>query len=162
MSVYLDTNVFYNAYCPVENSELADWILNLLTPNFQGITSEWTLLEMFRALKKQVNLEKIEEKVAKVVLDFFLSEIGEMSKNKQLKLIPVTKSSIISSRKQIFKHNLYAADALHATVALASKVESFITFDRDFKGNLGTIPILNPVDQEFKKKIQISGSREKF
>ncbi|MFX1286058.1 MAG: type II toxin-antitoxin system VapC family toxin [Promethearchaeota archaeon] len=153
MGVYLDTNIFYNAYCPVENNALADWLLNQLTPNFQGITCEWTILEMFRALKKQANLGKIEEKAAKLALDFFLSELGEMVEEKVLKIIPVTRSAIMASRKQIFDHNLYAADALHAAIALASQVKSFITFDSDFRGNLEIIPILNPVDPEFKEKI---------
>ena len=155
MGVYLDTNIFYNAYCPVENNFLADWLLDQLTPRFQGVTCEWTILEMFRALKKQVNLEKIEEKAAKIALDFFLSELGEMTEEKKLKIIPVTRSAIMASRKQIFNHNLYAADALHATIALASQVELFITFDRDFRGNLETIPILNPIDPEFKEKVII-------
>ncbi len=152
MGVYLDTNIFYNAYCPVENNALADWLIEQLTPKFQGVTCEWTILEMFRALKKQVNLEKIEEKAAKIALDFFLSELGEMAEEKVLKIIPVTRSAIMASRKQIFEHNLYAADALHAAIALASQVKLFITFDSDFSGNLESIPILNPIDPEFKEK----------
>ena len=152
MGAYLDTNVFYNAYCPVENNALADWILDQLTPKFQGVTCEWTILEMFRALKKQVNLDKIEEKTAQVALDFFLSEIGEMTKENVLEIIPVTRSAIMASRKQIFEYNLYAADALHATIALASQVQLFITFDGDFRGNLHTIPILNPSDPGFKSR----------
>ena len=152
MGVYLDTNIFYNAYCPVENNALADWLIEQLTPKFQGVTCEWTILEMFRALKKQVNLEKIEEKAAKIALDFFLSELGEMAEEKVLKIIPVTRSAIMASRKQIFEHNLYAADALHAAIALASQVKLFITFDSDFRGNLETIPISNPIDPEFKEK----------
>lgn len=153
MGVYLDTNIFYNAYCPVENNILADWLLDQLAPRFQGVTCEWTILEMFRALKKQINLEKIDEKAGKIALDFFLSELGEMSAEKQIKIIPVTRSAIMASREQIFNHNLYAADALHATIALASHVEFFITFDKDFRGNLETIPILNPIDPKFKEKV---------
>lgn len=152
MGVYLDTNIFYNAYCPVENNALADWILNQLTPKFQGVTCEWTILEMFRALKKQVNLGKIGEKAAKTTLDFFLSELGEMSEEKVLQIIPVSRSAVMAARKQIFEHNLYAADALHAATALASQVKLFITFDSDFRGNLEIIPILNPLDRDFKEK----------
>lgn len=151
MGVYLDTNIFYNAYCPVENNALADWILNQLTPEFQGVTCEWTILEMFRALRKQVNLEKIEVKAAKLALDFFLAELGEMTEENVLKIIPVTRSAIMASRKQIFNHNLYAADALHAAIALASQVKMFITFDSDFHGDLGLIPILNPIVPNFKE-----------
>ena len=152
MGVYLDTNIFYNAYCPVESNALADWVLNQLTPKLQGITCEWTILEMFRALKKQVNLGTIGEQAAKVALDFFLSELGELSEEKKLKIVPVTRSAIMASRKQIFEQNLYAADALHATTALASQTQLFITFDSDFRGNLESIPILNPADSDFKDK----------
>ncbi|MHA1169032.1 MAG: type II toxin-antitoxin system VapC family toxin [Candidatus Hodarchaeales archaeon] len=157
MKTYLDTNVFYNAYCPVENNDLADWILDQLTPTFQAITSEWTLLEMFRALKKQVNLGKIAEKEAKTTIDFFLSEISEMSVKNKLELIPVTQFMIIASKRRVFNDNLYAADALHATVAIISNVNSFITFDRDFKVNLGNILILNPQDPGFKDAFSFQG-----
>ena len=146
MEVYLDTNIFYNAYCPVENNALADWLLNQLTPKFQGITCEWTILEMFRALKKQVNLGKIEEKDAKIALDFFISELGEMTEEKVLKIIPVTRSAIMASRKQIFDHNLYAADALHTVTAQASQVKMF-------RGKLELIPIINPLEPDFKERI---------
>jgi len=53
MPIYIDTNVFYNAYCPNEERFAADWLLKQLIPEFPGITSEWTIAEMFRALKKQ-------------------------------------------------------------------------------------------------------------
>jgi predicted nucleic acid-binding protein len=107
---------------------------------------------MFRALKKQVNLERIEEKAAKIALDFFLSELGEMVEEKVLEIIPVTRSATMAARKQIFEHNLYAADALHAAIALTSQVKMFITFDSDFRGNLEVIPILSPIEPDFKKK----------
>ena len=151
--VYLDTNIFYNAYCPVENNVLADWLINQLTPQFQGVTCEWTILEMFRALKKQVNLEKIAEKDAKLALDFFLAELGEMNEEKILRLVPVTRSAIIASRKIIFANNLYAADAIHASIALTSQVELFISFDSDYRANLGSIPILSPLDSHFKSTL---------
>ena len=150
MKVYLDTNIFYNAYCPVESNDIADWILDQLNPKIQGVTSEWTLLEMFRALKKQVNLNKIEEKEAKLTLDFFLSEIGEMTETEKIVILPITRSMIIGSRRHVFDYNLYAADALHATVAVLSQVTYFITFDGDFSMKLGDIPILNPNDSEFR------------
>jgi len=152
--VYLDTNVFYNAYCPVENNEIADWILDQLNSNIQGVTSEWTILEMFRALKKQVNLKKIEAKDAKTTIDFFLSELGEMNESERIKILPITRSMIINSRKHVFDNNLYAADALHATVAVLSQVNYFVTFDGDFKVNLGDIPILNPNDPKFREILQ--------
>lgn len=153
MEVYLDTNVFYNAYCPVEDNALADWLLDQLSPTFPGVTCEWTILEMFRALKKQVNLETIEADAAKITLDFFLSELGEMTEKKALVIIPVTRSAIMASRKQIFEHNLYAADALHASIASSALVKAFITFDGDFNANIGDIPIWNPTGSKFKDKI---------
>jgi predicted nucleic acid-binding protein len=153
VTLYLDTNVFYNAYCPVEHHESADWLLTQLTESFNGITCEWTLIEMFRALKKQVNLGYIAEEDAIVALDFFLSDVGELSQKRVLKLVSVSRSAIIASRKQIFERNLYAADALHATIAMASEVRGFITYDSDFRGNLGVVPLINPTDSSFKNRI---------
>ncbi|MGC9778422.1 MAG: type II toxin-antitoxin system VapC family toxin [Candidatus Heimdallarchaeota archaeon] len=153
MTLYLDTNVFYHAYCPAENSSVVDWLFNELRPKFQAITSEWCLIEIFRAFKKQVNLGSIDEKDAQIALDYFLSDVGEMTKQKLLKLVPVTNALIVASRDVIFKYNLYAADALHSITALKSSVKAFITFDSDFKTNLGPIPILNPSLHDFKAKI---------
>ncbi len=75
-----------------------------------------------------------------------------MAEEKLMKIIPVTRSAIMASRRQIFEHNLYGADALHAATALASQVKLFITFDSDFRGNIELIPILNPIEPSFKKK----------
>ncbi|MHA2294369.1 MAG: type II toxin-antitoxin system VapC family toxin [Candidatus Hodarchaeales archaeon] len=154
MLIYLDTNVFYNAYCPVEDSTIADWLLNQLTEDFLGVTCEWMIIEMFRALKKQVNLDKIDEQGAEVAVDFFLTDIAEMIQKRKLLLVSVTKADIIASRKQIFSKNLYAADALHATIAIDQQVNAFITYDRDFKGELGVmIPTINPSQESFKEKL---------
>ena len=70
---YIDTNVFYNAYCPVDDAETSDWFLNQLSTTNKGITSEWTNTEFFRALKKQVNLRTIEEQDAELIVDYFLT-----------------------------------------------------------------------------------------
>ena len=153
MSLYLDTNVFYNAYCPIEDASPVDWLFSQLHLDFPAITSEWFLIEMFRAIKKQVNLESIAKKDAEITLDYFLSDVGEMVKNKVLILIPVSQTLIIASRELIFTYNLYAADALHAITALKLETKAFITFDSDFKAPLGNIPILNPSTNNFKSEI---------
>ena len=54
---------------------MADWILNQISSNFPAFTSEWTIAEMFRELKKQVNLDRIEEDDAQVAINLFLSDI---------------------------------------------------------------------------------------
>ena len=153
MNIYLDTNVFYLAYCPIEDCDVADWILTQLTSEFQGVTSEWTLIELFRALKKQVNLGKILEKDAKLTIDFFLTEIGEMSQKQTIQLVPITRQAIMTSRRQIFQKNLYVADALHAVIAIIMNVKAFITFDGDFKGDLNTVRLLNPSEKSFKNTL---------
>ncbi len=99
MSLYLDTNVFYHAYCPIEDQERADRLLKQLSKEFQGVTCEWMIIEMFRALKKQANLGTIEEKDAKLVVKFFLSEIGEMSQKKKIILVPVTLAALMAAKK---------------------------------------------------------------
>jgi len=143
MPIYLDTNVFYNAYYPIEDTISADWILKQLSPDFTGITSEWTIAEMFRGLKKQVNLKRLENPDAQVAIDLFLSEIGEFAQKKKIILIPVKMVNIMSSRPLILNNNLYAADAIHAVTAIQEKVNAFITFDKDFK-RFSEIPVLNP------------------
>ncbi|TFG04598.1 MAG: PIN domain-containing protein [Promethearchaeota archaeon] len=153
MAIYIDTNVFYNAYCPIEDRLAADWLLKQIEAEFPGITSEWTIAEMFRAFKKQVNLDRIGEKDAQIALDLFLSQIGEYAQKEKLILVPVKMILIMASRKFIFSQNLYAADAIHIACATNVKVDAFITFDSDFK-KLTKIPILNPSDDKFKDSIK--------
>ncbi|MHA1725055.1 MAG: type II toxin-antitoxin system VapC family toxin [Promethearchaeota archaeon] len=152
MSIYIDTNVFYTAYCPIEERVVADWLLKQLEPKFFGITSEWTIIEMFRALNKQVNLGRFEEEDAQITIDLFLTDIGEYSQKKKLILVPVKKTYILNSRKIIFTNNLYATDAIHLVTAIEMKVDVFITFDNDFK-KLKKLPILNPSDKNFKNDL---------
>ncbi|MHA1257592.1 MAG: type II toxin-antitoxin system VapC family toxin [Promethearchaeota archaeon] len=152
MPIYIDTNVFYNAYCPIEDRFAADWLLKQIDTEFPGITSEWTILEMFRAFKKQVNLERIEDRDAQITIDLFLSELGESIQRKKIILIPVKMGLIMTSRTLIFNQNLYAADAIHVTSATEMKVDAFITFDSHFK-KLKTIPILNPQNDIFQDSI---------
>ena len=154
MPIYIDTNVFYNAYCPIEDRIASDWLLKQISSEFPGITSEWTIAEMFRAFKKQVNLERIEEHVARIAVDLFLSEIGEYSQKNKLILIPPKFSLIMASRPLIFNQNLYAADAIHAITATQMKVDAFITFDSDF-AKLENIPILNPAHDDFQNSITL-------
>jgi len=125
-------------------------LFSQFSKTIQGLTCDWTIIEMFRAFKKQVNLGVIDTKDAQVALDFFLVDITEQSKKTTLILTPVTMAAIIAARKQIFSNNLYAADALHATVAINSQVKGFITLDKDFKANLDSIPVLNPKKESFK------------
>ena len=82
------------------------------------------------------------------------AELGEMNESERIKILPISRSMIINSRKHVFDYNLYAADALHSTVAVLSQVNFFITFDGDFKVNLGDIPILNPNDPNFRELFQ--------
>lgn len=152
MPIYIDTNVFYNAYCPIEDRFAADWLLKQIDPDFPGITSEWTISEIFRAFKKQVNLKRIEERDAQITIDLFLSELGESIQKKKIILIPVKMGLIMASRTLIFTQNLYAADAIHVASAREMKVDAFITFDSNFK-KLKTIPILNPSNDIFQDSI---------
>ena len=70
----------------------------------------------------------------------------------ELTLVPISKQLIMSTRKEIFRSNLYGADALHLVTAISKSAKAFITYDTDFKGNLRDIPILHPNDPEFRKK----------
>lgn len=161
MAIYIDTNVFYNAYCPTEDSATADWILEQLTTNFPGITCEWTISEIFRAFRKQINLDVIEEDKVQDVIDFFLSEIAEMTQSKVLLLVPITLGAIMATRPLIFAQNLYAVDAMHAVIAANAQVKGFITYDCDFKGDLRGIPVLYPLSEAFQANIlQLKGNSE--
>jgi predicted nucleic acid-binding protein len=158
IKLYLDTNVFFNAYCPGEKNDIADWIFELLKPedkgDFMGITCELSVAELFRAMKKQVNLGVIDEQVAQTVVDFAIADIGEMVRERRLVLVPITYSRIIEARSFIFGYNLYASDAIYAAVALQSGVACFITFDSDFKEYLFDTPVLSANSDDFKEGVE--------
>ena len=139
----------------MEDSKKADQVISELNDRVIGITSEWTLLEMFRAFKKQVNLHILEEEDAKVAVEFFLTDITELVQKNVLKIIPITRELIISSRQLIFKYNLYVADALHAMTTLKNQVSAFITFDSDFKAVNDHIPVINPKNSNIKDVSQL-------
>lgn len=153
MKIYLDTNVFYNAYSPVEESEICDWILEQLDTDFVGVTSEWTIIEMFRALKKQVNLEVIDEEEASIALTYFLAELGEFERNGKLITLPVTRKSIMGSRKLIFEKNIYSADALHLFQAIDNGVNCFLTFDNTLRSRITELSVINPMLENFREQI---------
>jgi predicted nucleic acid-binding protein len=153
MSLYLDANIFYHRYCPIEYAEEVDWLFDQLQPNFPGVSSEWSIPEMFRAFKKQVNLETISADEADYALNFFLTDIGQLTQAGILQFIPVKSSFLMESREQIFGRNLYAADTLHAITCQFTNAKAFITFDSDFKGNLGGIPIINPNQEDYHQKV---------
>jgi len=154
MVFYIDTSIFYHAYSPIEESELADWVLEQISEKFPACSSEWTIVEMFRAFKKQVNLKKIRDEDAQKIIDHFLAEIHVWQQKKAILLIPVELSAIIETRNVIFTHNLYAADAIHILSAQKMNSTAFLTFDRDFHANLGDIPIFNQDTKDFKKKLE--------
>ena len=49
--------------------------------------------------------------------------------------------------------NLYSADAVHLTTAISEEAIAFISFDSDFQKKIERIPVLNPMDINFKKQI---------
>ena len=72
-----------------------------------------------------------------------------------MKIIPITRELIISSRQLIFKYNLYAADALHPMTTLKNQVSAFITFDSDFNAVNDHIPVINPKNSNIKDVSQL-------
>ena len=148
--IYIDTNIYYTKYCPVEDSESVDWIFDQLTPEFSGISNELIIAELFRAFKKQVNLGVINEKDAVIAVDFLIADIRERVELNIVHLIPIKLEDIFNTRSPIFGENLYAMDSLHAVCAERMKVKAFLTFDSDFKKNWGDIKLLNPTQADFK------------
>lgn len=153
MKIYLDTNVFYNAYSPVEESKISDWLISQLDANLIAVTSEWTIIEMFRAFKKQVNLKTIEEEDATIALTYFLSEFGDLERSGLLLTVPVSRKSIIGGKRFIFEKNLYASDALHLFQAIDERVSGFVTFDKTFQSRIQEVKLLNPRADDFKTDI---------
>lgn len=154
MTLYFDTNVFYNAYVPTEKAnEIADWLFEQMTEQFPIKTSEWSIIEFFRALKKQENLNNLSSEDVNLISDFFIGDIVRMQQEKILHLIPVTIKLIIRSKRYIFSHNLYASDALHITTAIMNTVSAFVSFDADFNTMSNEIQILNPYASNFKARI---------
>lgn len=142
--MYLDTSVFFNAYFPTDESDKAEDILNLLSPSLQGITSEWMIVEMFRVINKQKNLENIDEELAQTISAFFLADIEQLQVENKLRLLPVQKSYIMQTERLIATYNLYAADAVHLATAMHASSQFFISFDSDFN-RISELKVINPL-----------------
>ena len=54
MPIYIDTNVFYNAYCPIEDRFAADWLLKQMDPEFPGINLNGQLQKCLELLKSKL------------------------------------------------------------------------------------------------------------
>lgn len=83
MRLYFDTNLFYYRYCPSENSEMIDNIVDRLTSDDIIVTCEIMIAEMFRAFKKQANLDVIEKSDMEMAVNFFLSDIKKLEREKK-------------------------------------------------------------------------------
>ena len=137
----------------LDESEICDWILEQLDSNFVGITSEWTIIEMFRAFKKQVNLGVIDEYEASTALTYFLAELGDYERNGKLITLPVTRKAIFGGKKLIFEKNIYSADALHLYQAIDNEVSCFLTFDNTLLSRITELNMINPLLENFKELI---------
>lgn len=149
MRLYFDTNLFYYRYCPSENSEIVDSILNQLTSDDIVLTCEIMIAEMFRAFKKQTNLGVIEKSDMEMAINFLLSDIKKLEQENKIQLIPVTMNTIMKSKDFITEQNLYAVDAIHAATAVIHQCDEFLTFDGDFKNIHIGIPIIHPEEKIF-------------
>lgn len=154
MRIYLDATVFYQTYAPHENSRTEDWIMDDLIPEFGGLTSQWTLLEVARALKKQVNLELLLESDARKLMDVLLVDMLEMQSADILLLEPISLADIINSRQLIDELNLYAADALHYHTARSRKATVLVSHDAHLlRHSTQQLPILCPKTTNFETEI---------
>ena len=130
-----------------------NWLFDQFTQKFPALTSDWTKLELFRAVKKQINLGAIPKDAFDKICEFIITDLRQLEAKKEVVFLRITRKQILLCANWIGKHNLYSADSLHFVQANEANAKYFVTFDRNFRGVDDSIPILNPQNDQFKAKI---------
>jgi len=124
--IYLDASALWAMYYGEPGGDNVIWLLN----NYEFYTSEWSVLELSRAVSKRYNQGEITKREADALNIFILADIEKLTRENKLKLIKVTWNLIKKAYHLIFPLNLYASDATHLSTALHYKTK--IMFVDDF------------------------------
>ena len=124
--IYLEASALWTMYYGEPGGDNVIWLLD----NYECFTSEWSILELSRAISKRYNQKEMTKKEAEALNFFILTDIEKLMRENKLKLIKVTWNLIKKAYHLIFPLNLYASDALHLSTAL--HYETKIMFVDDF------------------------------
>ena len=124
--IYLEASALWAMYYGEPGGDNVIWLLD----NYECYTSEWSILELSRAISKRYNQKEMTKKEAEALNFFILTDIEKLMRENKLKLIKVTWNLIKKAYHLIFPLNLYASDALHLSTALHYKTK--IMFVDDF------------------------------
>ena len=124
--IYLEASALWTMYYGEPGGDNVIWLLD----NYECFTSEWSILELSRAISKRYNQKEMTKKEAEALNFFILTDIEKLMRENKLKLIKVTWNLIKKAYHLIFPLNLYASDALHLSTALHYKTK--IMFVDDF------------------------------
>jgi len=86
MSVYLEASALWALYYGEPGGKNVEWVLENVNP----ITSEWSLLEISRAISKRLNIKEITKEEAEDLEVFILADIEKLRAERKLSLSKVS------------------------------------------------------------------------
>jgi len=123
MKVYIDSNIF--VYVAIRHPQFGNackaFLSTINQKEIVGVTSALTLCEVHHAIAKY-----LDKKAAELVIQSILSL--------PIEIIALDSNMFCSAIHQIREHNLKINDAVHFSVALATKTDKLYSYDKDFDG----------------------------
>jgi len=131
IKLYLESSALWNLYYEETGAELVEHCLD--NPQLTCISSIWSQLEMERGIKKRENQKEITSEEAENLRVFIETDGKRLVSKKQLETIPIVEEYILTAKRLIHEHNLFASDALHLASAILQGCKGILVDDYHFK-----------------------------
>ena len=128
MTVYVEASALWAMYYGDPGGDNVE----SLVKDFDCATSEYTVLELARAVSKRVNAKEISGQEADALESFILKDINQLKNTKKFKLLGVTWRLLREAYSLIIPNNLYASDALHLATATLNGAKLLVVDDFHF------------------------------
>jgi predicted nucleic acid-binding protein len=131
IKLYLESSALWNLYYEETGAELVEHCLD--NPQLTCISSIWSQLEMERGIKKRENQKEITSEETENLRVFIETDGKRLVSKKQLETIPIVEEYILTAKRLIHEHNLFASDALHLASAILQGCKGILVDDYHFK-----------------------------
>jgi predicted nucleic acid-binding protein len=128
--MYLDTSALWIFYARELGWELVEQALT--SGSYKCVTSAWTELELNRSLTRRVHKKEMTLEEGETLRLFFERDLKARYADGTLKRAPITDFIISTGKYYILNHNLYSADAAHATTAIHHDCDFLVSDDYHF------------------------------
>ncbi|MGQ9552138.1 MAG: type II toxin-antitoxin system VapC family toxin [Candidatus Bathycorpusculaceae bacterium] len=123
--LYIDSNIFlhaiiYDLQTIAEARNSKDLLLKIARGEVEAYTATITWDEIAWILRKIFDHE------------FSIEQSKKFLIFPNLRLLAVKKSTVLKAQELVEKHMVKPRDAIHAAAALENRIETFVSYDKDF------------------------------